>query len=325
MTKIAALFPGQGSQYVGMGQDLCDSWTEAAEVFAEADKALGSSISQLCFAGSEDDLRLTENTQPALLTHSVAAWKVLERKGLTVDAVAGHSLGEYSAAVVAGALSLTDAARTVRLRGQLMQQAVPLGEGAMVAVLGLNDEDVNDACNAATKESGQVVVAANFNAPLQVVIAGATPAVALAGTKCQEAGARRVIPLEVSAPFHSPLMAPARQGLEPTLQQLSFADPVPPLYRNVDARPVTTGAEIQTGLIRQVDSPVLWTATVKRLLDNGFDTFVEVGAGSVLSGLVRRLDRRATCYTAGTVESINKLIEALALGEAPTRTDEIGA
>jgi [acyl-carrier-protein] S-malonyltransferase len=311
MKRIAALFPGQGSQAVGMGRDLAERWTEAAEVFTAADAALDARLSDLCWNGPEDDLRLTENTQPALLTHSIAAWRVLAANGVEVAAAAGHSLGEYSAAVASGGFSLEDAARTVRERGRLMQLAVPVGKGAMAAVLGLDDDVVLDVCRQATEEGEGTVVAANFNSPGQVVIAGSAEAVDRAVPLLKERGARRAMPLPVSAPFHSPLMAPAREGLTPTLEGLEIADLRMPVYRNVDACPVTTADEVRSGLIRQVDAPVLWSATIRRMGDDGFDTFVEVGTGSVLSGLVRRIDKQATCYQAGTVEGVEKTLQEL--------------
>lgn len=311
MGRIAALFPGQGSQYVGMGKDLAGRWSFAREVFDTADAVLKAPLSRIAWEGPDEELRLTANTQPALLAHSVAAWRALEGAGVAVDGVAGHSLGEYSAAVAAGAMGLDDALRTVRRRGQLMQEAVPVGEGAMAAVIGLDDGGVGTACSLAAEATGQVVVPVNFNAPGQVVIAGAARAVERAGKLCREAGARRVVPLAVSAPFHSPLMAPAREGLAPVLEALGLADPRVPLYRNVDARPVRRAEELREGLLRQVDSPVLWTATVEAMIADGFDTFVEVGAGKVLSGLVRRVSREVRCLQAGTVDQVEAVVAEL--------------
>jgi [acyl-carrier-protein] S-malonyltransferase len=312
MVRIAALFPGQGSQSVGMGRDLAAEWPEAAEVFATADRALELPLSRLCWEGPEETLRLTEHTQPALLAHSAAAWRVLAEAGLRVDGVAGHSLGEYSAAVAAGALGLEDALRTVRLRGRLMQEAVPVGEGAMAAVIGLDDQAVVAECERATAATGAAVVAANFNAPGQVVIAGTAAAVELAGAGCRQRGARRVLPLAVSAPFHSPLMAPAREGLEPTLAGLELSELEVPLYRNVDATPVRAAADLRVGLVRQVDAPVRWTATIERMVADDFDTFVEVGAGTVLCGLVRRVHREAECLAAGTAAGVREVLARLA-------------
>ena len=309
--RLAALFPGQGSQAVGMGRDLAERWESAREVFAAADRTLGVALSELCWQGPEEALRLTENTQPALLAHSIAAWRVLAAAGVRVGAAAGHSLGEYSAVVAAGGLDLDDALAAVRLRGRLMQQAVPVGAGAMAAVIGLDDELVVAACAEATAAGDGVVVAANFNSPGQVVIAGAAAAVERAVARCSERGARRALPLPVSAPFHSPLMAPAREGLEPTLRGIDLAPLEVPVYRNVDAAPVATPDEVRDGLIRQVDAPVLWRATIERMRADGFDTFLEVGTGTVLSGLVRRIDRDARCLAAGTVESIESAIAEL--------------
>ena len=297
--KLAALFPGQGSQAVGMGRDLAERWDASREVFAAADRTLGVALSALCWQGPEETLRLTENTQPALLAHSIAAWRVLVAAGIRVDAVAGHSLGEYSAVVAAGGLALEDALSAVRLRGRLMQQAVPVGAGAMAAVLGLDDELVVAACADATAGGEGVVVAANFNSPGQVVIAGDAAAVDRAVARCSELGARRALPLPVSAPFHSPLMTPAREGLEPTLRELRFAPLAVPVYRNVDAAPVASPDEVRDGLVRQVDAPVLWRASVERMRADGFDTFLEVGTGNVLSGLVRRIDRQARLPCSG--------------------------
>jgi [acyl-carrier-protein] S-malonyltransferase len=309
--KIAALFPGQGSQAVGMGRDLADRWPVAAEVFKTIDDGLEDKLSEICWNGPEDDLKLTENTQPALLAHSTAAWSVLVGAGLEVGAVAGHSLGEYSAVVAARGLDVADAARTVRLRGRLMQQAVPVGEGAMAAVIGLDDEKVEAACAEEEASGSGSVRAVNFNSPGQVVIAGSAAAVAGAGERLKESGARRVLPLPVSAPFHSPLMASARKGLEPTLNELDFQPLAVPLYRNVDAGRVGEPDEVRDGLIRQVDSPVLWSKIVRRMRADGFDTFIEVGTGNVLSGLVRRIDRDAVCYQAGTVETVENAIAEL--------------
>jgi [acyl-carrier-protein] S-malonyltransferase len=311
MARIAALFPGQGSQQVGMGHDLAERWPAAAAVFADVDRGLGVELSDLCWNGPEDELRLTTNTQPALLAHSLAAWHVLVGGGFRAEAAAGHSLGEYSAVVAAGGISLIDAARAVRERGRLMQQAVPVGKGAMAAVLGLDDAVVIDLCRQSSEAVGETVVAANFNSPGQVVIAGSAAAVEHAIQACKEKGARRALPLPVSAPFHSPLMAPARSGLEPALNELDIADLQIPVYRNIDATPVGSAEEVRAGLIRQVDAPVLWSQTIVRMLADGYDTFIEIGTGKVLSGLVKRIDRSAACYPAGTVEDIDKVLADL--------------
>jgi [acyl-carrier-protein] S-malonyltransferase len=309
--KLAALFPGQGSQAVGMGKDLAERWPAAAAVYATADQALADSLTRLSWEGPEEALRLTENTQPALLAHSIAAWRVLEGAGVAVEAVAGHSLGEYSAVVAADGLDVADALRTVRLRGRLMQAAVPVGQGAMAAVLGLADDDVVGACAEATAAGDGEVVAANFNAPGQVVIAGHVAAVDLAIEMCRARGARRAMPLPVSAPFHSPLMAPAREGLAPTLDALGFRPLSMAVYRNIDAAPVDQPDSVRDGLIRQVDAPVLWAEIIRRMVADGFETFIEVGTGNVLGGLVRRIHREARCYPAGTVESVEVVMAEL--------------
>jgi [acyl-carrier-protein] S-malonyltransferase len=314
MARVAALFPGQGSQQVGMGRDLAERWESAAEVFETADRAYDGPLSSICWQGPEEALRLTETTQPALLTHSIAAWRVLADAGIEVGAVAGHSLGEYSAVVAAGGLDVADAVATVRLRGRLMQRAVPVGEGAMAAILGLEDDDVTAACRDEHEASGEIVVAANFNSPGQVVIAGSVAGVEGACGRCSERGAKRAVLLPVSAPFHSPLMAPAREGLAPHLASVELSDLEIPVYRNVDARPVRSATEVRDGLIRQVDAPVRWSDTVRRLREDGFDTFLEVGTGSVLCGLVRRVDRQARCLPAGTVDAVEAAIAELGSG-----------
>ncbi|BCW94258.1 MAG: malonyl CoA-acyl carrier protein transacylase [Thermoanaerobaculum sp.] len=306
MGKVALLFPGQGSQAVGMGADLFQRYPEAREVFAQADEALGEKLSELCFSGPEEALRLTRNTQPAILTVSLAVFAVLSKRGLRFDGVAGHSLGEYSAVGAAGGAGVADLVRVVRLRGELMQQAVPVGEGAMTAVLGASRELVEEACRQASQD-GSVVVPANFNAPEQTVIAGHTQAVARAEAWLSQQGVRKLVRLPVSAPFHSPLMAPARDGLKPALEALRFADLSVPLYNNVDARPVQAAEEVRDGLVRQVDAPVRWVELVSRMVADGFDTFYEVGPGNVLSGLVRRIAPGVKTVPVGKVEQVESL------------------
>jgi [acyl-carrier-protein] S-malonyltransferase len=293
---IAFIFPGQGSQRVGMGQALAAAHPIVRDTFAEADAVLGESLSTLCFEGPEDRLTLTENTQPALLTVSVAIARLIDSRGWRPDFYAGHSLGEYSAPVAAGTLSFADALVAVRHRGQYMQQAVPVGTGAMAAILGLDGEAVQAACDeAAVNESGEreVVSPANLNSPGQVVIAGAKAAVERAGAAAKARGAKRVVPLAVSAPFHCALMKPAEERLAPELRALTAHPPRKPVVANVDAEPKRDGAAAIEALVRQVSGAVRWEDVVRRLASEGVRTYVEVGPGTVLTGLVRKIDREA--------------------------------
>jgi [acyl-carrier-protein] S-malonyltransferase len=287
----AFIFPGQGSQKVGMGRALADGFPVCRETFDEADAALGEPLSRLCFEGPEDRLMLTENTQPAILTVSVAAYRVLSSNGLEPAFVAGHSLGEYSAHVAAGTFSFADAVRMVRRRGRYMQEAVPVGTGAMAAILGLDAEDVTRACEEAAE--GEVVAPANLNGPGQVVIAGTATAVRRAGERAKARGAKRVIPLPVSAPFHCALMKPAEDRLAPELRGLKVSPPRVPVVANVDAEPKRDAGAAIEALVRQVSSPVRWDSVVRRLASEGVSAYVEVGPGTVLSGLVRKIHREA--------------------------------
>jgi [acyl-carrier-protein] S-malonyltransferase len=288
---IAFVFPGQGSQRVGMGQALAQTFPECRAVFEEADDALGAPLSRVCFEGPEEQLRLTENTQPAILTVSVAAARLLASRGIAPAMAAGHSLGEYSAHVAAGTLAFGDAVRTVRRRGRYMQEAVPVGQGAMAAILGLEGAAVAQACREAA--DGDVVAPANLNAPGQVVIAGTAAAVARAGERAKALGAKRVVPLPVSAPFHCALMQPAQDRLAPELRALPVKPPSMPVVANVDAAPKTDGPSAIDALVRQVSAPVRWEEVVRTLASAGIRAYVEVGPGTVLSGLVRKIDREA--------------------------------
>lgn len=289
---MACLFPGQGSQAVGMGKGLAELFPVCAATFAEADAALGESLSDLVFNGPAERLTLTENTQPAILTMSVAVWRLLSDRGLSPAFVAGHSLGEYSAHVAAGTLPFTDAVRLVRNRGRYMQQAVPAGHGAMAAILGLDEAGVNQACREAAE--GEVVSAANLNGPGQIVIAGTAAAVARASERCKALGAKRAISLPVSAPFHCALMKPAEERLAPELRAAASSDPRMPVVANVDAELKRTAAASLEALIQQVSSPVRWEDVVQRLASEGVTRYVEVGPGKVLSGLVKKILPGAT-------------------------------
>lgn len=304
--KTAFIFPGQGSQYPGMGRELAQHFASAREVFAEADSALGFAISKLCFEGPAEELQLTANTQPAILTVSVAAASVLREKGIAPDYVAGHSLGEYSALVAAGALQLTDAVRLVRKRGQYMQDAVPNGQGAMAAILGLDAPTLERICGEVAQ--GQVVSPANLNSPGQIVIAGSAAAVARAVDLAKARGARRAILLNVSAPFHCALMRPAHHRLSVDLDAVQLADPQVPLVNNVGANVVTSAAAVREGLKQQVTAPVRWEESIRRLRQEGVDLFVEVGPGKVLSGLVRQIDRAAECLRVEDAATLSEVV-----------------
>ena len=306
---VAWAFPGQGSQKVGMGRALHDAFAESRAVFEEADRALGFPLSRLCFEGPEEQLQLTANTQPAILATSVAAAGALAARGLRPDWVAGHSLGEYSALVTAGVLSLRDAVVAVRRRGEYMQEAVPVGEGAMAAILALDLAAIEQACREAAQD--QVVSPANINSPGQVVIAGHAAAVDRASELCKKAGAKRAVRLPVSAPFHCALMMPAQERLARDLARLSFAEATVPVVNNVDATVVRSPDSCRDGLVRQVSGTVRWQESVERLVREGASTFVEVGPGTVLSGLVKKIDRNVRVLSVEDPASLEATATAL--------------
>lgn len=310
MGKVAFVFPGQASQYSGMGKELAERYPVARAVFDEADKALGFSVSKLCFEGTEDDLKLTANTQPAILTVSVAAGRVLAEKGIVPDFVAGHSLGEYSALVAAGSVNFADAVKLVRKRGTYMQEAVPAGQGAMAAIMGLSPAVVQDACKRAAE--GEICSPANLNSPEQTVISGHAGAVKRAVEIASQLGAKRSMVLPVSAPFHSALMMPAQEKLEEDLNAAAFEDLQVPLVTNVDADSIRQGEEARSALIRQVTMPVRWEESMRMLLDEGVNTFVEVGPGRVLTGLMRQIERSVATLNVEDEKSLQATVEKIA-------------
>lgn len=312
----AYIFPGQGSQSPGMGRELAERFAAARAVFDEADEALGFPLSELCFNGPAEELQLTENTQPAILAVSIAALRAAESEGFRApDFVAGHSLGEYSALVAAGALSLGDALRTVRRRGRYMQEAVPVGAGAMAAVIGSDLETIEAVCEEARRE-GEVCSPANINSPSQVVIAGSAPAVERAIPLLKERGAKRALPLKVSAPFHCALMLPAQERLAADLDEVEFASLRVPLVTNVDAELTDDGEVARRSLVRQVSSPVRWRESVERLVRSGVKTFVELGPGKVLCGLVRQIAPDVRCLNVEDAASLEAARAALEGGSA---------
>jgi len=310
MGKVAFMFPGQASQYPGMGKELAEKYPAARAVFEEADNALGFSISKMCFEGSEEELKQTANTQPAILTVSVAAYRVVAEKGLAPDYVAGHSLGEYSALVAVGALKFSDAVRLVRKRGQYMQDAVPAGLGGMAAIMGISPAVVQDACKRAAM--GEICTPANLNSPEQTVISGHASAVKRAVEIASQLGAKRSMMLTVSAPFHSALMMPAQEKLEKDLRATSFNDLQVPLVTNVDADTIRKGDEAREALIRQVTMPVRWQESMRLLLDEGVNTFLEVGPGKVLTGLMRQIERSVASLNVEDEKSLQATVEKIA-------------
>lgn len=310
MVKTAFLFPGQGSQYVGMGKSFFEMSTESRTLFEDAGKVLNRDLATLCINGPESDLNLTENTQPAILTHSIIALKRLRENGIESVMVAGHSLGEYSALVAAGAIRFLDAVRLVQLRGRFMQEAVPVGVGAMAAIIGLPLEIIQNLCLKYSTD-GTVVQPANINSPEQIVIAGHRDAVEKVSAEAKQAGAKKAVPLPVSAPFHCSLMKSAEIKLQKELEKTEFKDITIPVITNVEAKAVISGDEARSSLVRQVCSPVQWVDTMKHLVAEGIQTVVEIGPGKVLSGLMRRYNKEIVCYQVEDEESLEKTVAAL--------------
>ncbi len=311
MSKVAFVFPGQGSQTVGMCKAFYDAYPVVKDIFAEADEALGFSLTKLVFEGPEEQLRLTAFTQPAILTASTACGAVLKEHGVACDIAAGHSLGEYSALVNTGALKFADAVRIVNKRGEFMQEAVPVGEGSMAAVLGLDSDKIVEICKAVEAESGEAVQAVNFNCPGQVVIAGAVNPVNKAIEALKAAGAKRAVLLPVSAPFHSTLMQPAADRLAEVLAPIAISDITVPVVANVTAQEVTNGEEIKKLLIKQAAAPVLWETSVRNMVANGVDTFVEVGPGKVLTGFTKKIAKGLPALNVEDPASLEKTLAAL--------------
>ena len=306
--KTAFVFPGQGAQKTGMLKDLYEAYPLVREVFEEADDTLGFSLTQLCFEGPDEELMKTFNTQPAILTASTACCRVLMQEGIRPDIVAGHSLGEYSALVAAGALSFADAVKTVRLRGQFMQDAVPLGEGAMAAILGLDDDTIKEICHTVSLQGG-AVQAVNFNCPGQTVIAGAAKAVETAAAELKKAGAKRAVMLSVSAPFHSTLVEPAARRLAEVLEEITINDAEIPVVANVNGRVETAAAEIKQNLVAQAASPVLWIDCTRTMRQCGADVFVEAGPGKTLCGFNKKIDKSIHSENVEDIPSLQKTLE----------------
>ena len=310
MVKIAFVFPGQGSQFVGMGKDFYDHYSEARNLFEEANEILQYDISRICFNGPEDTLRLTENTQPALLIHSIMALKILRENGINSVLAAGHSLGEFSALVAAGALKFQDAVRLVNLRGKFMQEAVPVGIGSMAAIIGLPIEKIQELCERVSSNSN-LVQPANLNSPVQTVIAGHKEAVEKVSKDALTAGAKKAVVLPVSAPFHSALMTPAEIKLQKELDATEFYDLSFPVINNIEAKPIVKGNHARESLVKQVCSPVRWCETMQYIVDQKIDSVIELGSGKVLSGLMKRYNKTINCYQVGDRETLANLLTAL--------------
>ncbi len=305
MSKVAIVFPGQGAQYVGMGQDIYNKYPEVKSVYEEASDALGYDMAELCFHSTEEKLQLTENTQPSILTTCIATYSLLEKKGIKADYFAGLSLGEYTALVAAGSLKFSDAVNLVKLRGKYMQEEVPVGVGAMAAIIGLNDEKVVEICQQASEKG--IIEPANFNCPKQVAVAGETAAVDYALELANQAGALKAVKLGVSAPFHTQMLVGAGEKLKVELDKIEVNDLKTPVVSNVTAEAYTKG--VKDLLVRQVSSPVQWTKSVQYMIENGVDTFIEVGPGKTLSSFIKKIDKTVTRYTLKDLASLEKFLE----------------
>ncbi|MEC8958050.1 MAG: ACP S-malonyltransferase [Nitrospinota bacterium] len=310
MVKIAFVFPGQGSQFVGMGKDFYDHYSEARNLFEEANEILQYDISRICFNGPDDTLRLTENTQPALLIHSIMALKILRENGINSVLAAGHSLGEFSALVAAGALKFQDAVRLVNLRGKFMQEAVPVGIGSMAAIIGLPIEKIQELCESVSSNSN-LVQPANLNSPVQTVIAGHKEAVEEVSKDALTAGAKKAVVLPVSAPFHSALMKSAEIKLQQELEATEFYDLSFPVINNIEAKPIVKGNDARESLVKQVCSPVRWCETMQYMVDQEIDSVIELGSGKVLSGLMKRYNKNINCYQVGDRETLSHFLNTL--------------